>query len=53
MSVAEITDRLGLSKLRSRNWYVQASRATAPDDEGLYEGLEWLSDQLKNFKQSA
>lgn len=45
MSPAEITDKLGLHSLRQRNWYIQATCATSGD--GLYEGLEWLSSQLK------
>ena len=31
---------------RNRNWYIQATCATSGD--GLYEGLDWLSNQLKN-----
>jgi ADP-ribosylation factor protein 1 len=45
MSAAEITDKLGLHNLRQRNWYIQATCATSGD--GLYEGLEWLSSNLK------
>lgn len=45
MSAAEITDKLGLHNLRQRNWYIQATCATSGD--GLYEGLEWLSNNLK------
>ncbi|XP_013358704.1 PREDICTED: ADP-ribosylation factor 2-like isoform X1 [Chinchilla lanigera] len=48
MNAAEITDKLGLHALRHRNWYIQAICATSGD--GLYEGLEWLSNQLKNQK---
>ncbi|XP_006833596.1 PREDICTED: ADP-ribosylation factor 2-like isoform X2 [Chrysochloris asiatica] len=43
-----ITDKLGLHSLRQRNWYIQATCATSGD--GLYEGLDWLSNQLKNQK---
>lgn len=46
MNAAEITDKLGLHSLRNRNWYIQATCATSGD--GLYEGLDWLSSQLKN-----
>uniref|UniRef100_A0A183BPE4 ADP-ribosylation factor 1 n=1 Tax=Globodera pallida TaxID=36090 RepID=A0A183BPE4_GLOPA len=46
MNAAELTDRLGLHNLRNRNWYIQATCATSGD--GLYEGLDWLSNQLKN-----
>ena len=48
MNAAEITDKLGLHSLRNRNWYIQATCATSGD--GLYEGLDWLSSQLKNVK---
>uniref|UniRef100_A0A8C6QBZ9 ADP-ribosylation factor 1 n=1 Tax=Nannospalax galili TaxID=1026970 RepID=A0A8C6QBZ9_NANGA len=48
MKVAKITDKLGLNCLRHRNWYIQATCATSGD--GLYEGLDWLSNQLQNQK---
>ncbi len=40
MSAAEVTEKLGLSKLRQRKWYIQES--CAPTGEGLYDGLDWL-----------
>lgn len=45
MNAAEITDKLGLHSLRQRQWFIQATCATSGD--GLYEGLEWLSTNLK------
>ncbi|CAG8538599.1 3888_t:CDS:2 [Acaulospora colombiana] len=45
MNAAEITDKLGLHSLRQRHWYIQATCATSGD--GLYEGLEWLSTNLR------
>ena len=45
MSVTEITDKLGLHSLRSRNWYIQATYATSGDE--LYEGLDWLANNAK------
>lgn len=48
MNVAEITDKLGLNSLRNRSCYIQATCATSGD--GLYEGLDWLSNELKNSK---
>ncbi|XP_069778230.1 ADP-ribosylation factor 1 isoform X1 [Narcine bancroftii] len=48
MNAAEITDKLGLHALRQRTWFIQATCATSGD--GLYEGLDWLSNQLKNNK---
>ncbi|XP_021854642.1 ADP-ribosylation factor 1 [Spinacia oleracea] len=44
MTVAEITDKLGLHSLRQRRWYIQAACATS--GEGLYEGLDWLSSNI-------
>uniref|UniRef100_A0A3B4EQ11 ADP-ribosylation factor 4 n=1 Tax=Pygocentrus nattereri TaxID=42514 RepID=A0A3B4EQ11_PYGNA len=44
MPISEMTDKLGLQALRSRTWYVQATCAT--QGTGLYEGLDWLSEQL-------
>ncbi|SCV99832.1 LAFE_0B03488g1_1 [Lachancea fermentati] len=46
MSAAEITEKLGLHSIRQRPWFIQATCATS--GEGLYEGLEWLSNSLKN-----
>ncbi|KAF5098836.1 hypothetical protein DV451_000723 [Geotrichum candidum] len=45
MNAAEITEKLGLHSLRQRSWYIQSTCATS--GEGLYEGLEWLSTNLK------
>ncbi|KAM9772082.1 ADP-ribosylation factor 4 [Syngnathus acus] len=44
MAASELTDKLGLNDLRSRTWYVQATCAT--QGTGLYEGLDWLSNEL-------
>lgn len=44
MSAAELTDKLGLNQLRNRRWYIQATCAT--QGHGLYEGLDWLSNEL-------
>ncbi|KAG6914393.1 hypothetical protein DXG01_000611 [Tephrocybe rancida] len=45
MNASEITDKLGLHGVRQRNWYIQATCATSGD--GLYDGLEWLSRNIK------
>jgi ADP-ribosylation factor protein 1 len=45
MNAAEITDKLGLHSLKQRAWYIQSTCATSGD--GLYEGLEWLSNSLR------
>jgi len=44
MSVAELTDKLQLHSIRNRKWYIQSTCATSGD--GLYEGLDWLSNVL-------
>ncbi|XP_062373579.1 ADP-ribosylation factor 4-like isoform X2 [Sardina pilchardus] len=44
MAVSDLTDKLGLQSLRSRTWHVQATCAT--QGTGLYEGLDWLSNEL-------
>ncbi|KAH8740265.1 hypothetical protein FG386_001540 [Cryptosporidium ryanae] len=45
MSVTEVTEKLQLSSLRHRSWFIQSTCATAGD--GLYEGLDWLSRNLE------
>ncbi|XP_064399518.1 ADP-ribosylation factor 4-like [Halichondria panicea] len=45
MSVSDIQEKLGLSSLRSQQWYIQKTCAT--EGIGLYEGLDWLSQQLQ------
>lgn len=47
LNAADITDKLGLHSLRNRSWYIQSTCATS--GEGLYEGIDWLSHQLKNM----
>nr|CAB3222730.1 ADP-ribosylation factor 1 [Phallusia mammillata] len=47
-SAAELTEKLGLHNMKARNWYMQSTCATSGD--GLYEGLDWLSNALKNLK---
>jgi len=44
MSVAEMTNELGLHSLRNREWYIQSACGYTGD--GLYEGLDWLSRTL-------
>ncbi|XP_042009220.1 uncharacterized protein LOC121757805 [Salvia splendens] len=46
MNAAEITDKLGLHSFRDRHWYIQSACATS--GEGLYEGLDWLSNNIAN-----
>eukprot|EP01084_Bolivina_argentea_P055835 102298_1 len=49
MSVDEVSDALGLNHLREREWYIQGCCATTGD--GLYEGLDWLSNTLNDPKR--
>ncbi len=46
MTTTELTDKLGLLLLRNRNWYIQSTSAVK--GAGLFEGLEWLGNQIKN-----
>lgn len=43
-TTSEITEKLGLHSVKSRKWYVQGTCAT--QGTGLYEGLDWLSNEL-------
>merc|ERR1739849_62409 len=49
MPAAEVTDKLGLSSMRNRQWFIQSACATTGD--GLYEGLDWLSRTLSGKKK--
>lgn len=44
MSATELTDKLGLNSVRGRRWYIQSTCAT--QGHGLYEGLDWLCNEL-------
>ena len=44
MTVSEVNEKLGLSNLRSRQWFIQGSCATTGD--GLYDGFDWLTTTL-------
>lgn len=41
LSAEEVPEKLGLNRLRGRNWYCQPCVATVGD--GLNEGLTWLA----------
>ncbi|CAH1762781.1 8932_t:CDS:2 [Entrophospora sp. SA101] len=45
MSPTEVTEKLGLHRMKDRAWYVHPSCATT--GEGLFEGLNWLSQNTK------
>jgi len=44
VSTSELSEKLGLNTLKGRQWYIQAT--CAPEGTGLYEGLDWLSQEL-------
>ena len=50
MPAAEITEKLGLSALRNRQWFIQSACATTGD--GLYEGIDWMSRTLTARKKN-
>ena len=45
LTPAQVAEHLGLLKMRNRKWHCQS--AVAIKGEGLYEGLDWLSNALK------
>ncbi|KRZ09724.1 ADP-ribosylation factor 6 [Trichinella zimbabwensis] len=46
MKPHEVQEKLGLTRLRDRNWYVQPCCAASGD--GLHEGLMWLTSNCKS-----
>ncbi|XP_004589384.2 ADP-ribosylation factor 6-like [Ochotona princeps] len=46
MKPHEIQEKVGLTRIRDRNWYVQLSCATSGD--GPYGGLTWLTSNYKS-----
>ena len=46
-SVAAVVEQLRLNDIRSRPWFIQSSCATAGD--GLYEGMDWLTNESSHF----
>lgn len=49
LSPEEITQQLQLTKLKDKLWYVAPSVAT--DGTGIFEGLAWLSNNVKTQPQ--
>eukprot|EP00043_Microstomoeca_roanoka_P001157 m.31183 g.31183 ORF g.31183 m.31183 type:complete len:183 (-) comp10674_c0_seq1:217-765(-) len=45
LKTTEVAEKLGLSNIRNRPWYIQASSAV--NGEGLYEGMDWLARSLR------
>ena len=49
IGTADLAKKLELNKISNRNWQIQGCCATTGD--GLYEGLDWLGEQInKHFK---
>lgn len=48
MSLAEVTEKLGLHNLRGRDWFIQGTCALT--GAGLYDGLEWLGKTISKKK---
>lgn len=44
MTAAEISESMELTSLRDHTWHIQACCALT--GEGLYNGLEWLTQQI-------
>eukprot|EP00475_Leptophrys_vorax_P016868 TRINITY_DN2336_c0_g1_i1.p1 TRINITY_DN2336_c0_g1~~TRINITY_DN2336_c0_g1_i1.p1 ORF type:complete len:182 (+),score=41.85 TRINITY_DN2336_c0_g1_i1:77-622(+) len=44
LSEAEISEAMGLSSIKDHSWFLCKTSATK--GEGLYEGLDWLAEQL-------
>ncbi|XP_078512788.1 ADP-ribosylation factor-like [Lissotriton helveticus] len=49
-SPSELEEKFGLQKVRGHEWHVQGCCATTGD--GLVEGLEKLTDMVKQFRKS-
>ena len=45
MGVNEIMEKMKLHSLNSNKWHIQSTNALTGD--GLYEGLDWLSSNIK------
>jgi ADP-ribosylation factor protein 1 len=49
LSTSTVAETLGLHKVRDREWYIQATCATS--GEGLYAGLNWLTDAVNRQRK--
>ena len=50
LTTTEVTDKLGLTLHRNRDWFIQSTCAVS--GEGIVDGLEWLATSLKNKKKT-
>ena len=48
LTSTEVADKLGLHSVRDREWYIQATCGVT--GEGLYEGLDWLTDAVNRHR---
>ena len=46
LSDAQVAEGLGLTDIKNRDWSI--FKTSAVKGEGLFEGLDWLSNMLKN-----
>uniref|UniRef100_A0A7S0RAP2 Uncharacterized protein n=1 Tax=Pyramimonas obovata TaxID=1411642 RepID=A0A7S0RAP2_9CHLO len=49
MTATEISENLGLHHVKSHNWQIQSCCALT--GEGLFEGLEWISQQVTELSK--
>ena len=45
MSTVKVSQMLGLERIKDKPWHICASNAVT--GEGLHEGVEWLTTQIK------
>lgn len=46
-SATELSETLALHSIRDHDWHIQ--ECSALDGSGLYDGLDWITDRLKNI----
>jgi len=51
VTVEEIKEAVGLDHLQNIDWHICRCTATTPNDPGLSEGFNWLSDNLRQVKK--
>ena len=51
MDTSEVVERMSLRSMRKREWFVQSCTATTGD--GLWEGLDWLNENLQAKRAAA
>ena len=51
LTLAQLTDKLGLAEWRTRPWHIQATCAVT--GEGIVDGLEWMANTMKKRKSQS